>query len=87
MSRRDRSTDRQGRSYALISETKPGDWLEPDADFSCMKAGRARQVRLLRHDAVYSGLWIRCSCGRHHLDGQRKGNYYLGLYPSTKPKP
>lgn len=68
--------DKQGREYATIKDTKVGDLLEADGDFTCIIPHAIVEVA-----ADEEGLWVPCKEGRHHLHGQIEDNYYIGLYP------
>ena len=57
------STD--GRLWAKLSTTKPGDFLIADGGFDCIKEG----AKLLVHERD-GMLYVECTHGRHYLDGQ-----------------
>ncbi len=66
--------DSEGRPWARLSETKPGDYLEADASFTCMKPG-IHMVWL--ND---NGLCLVCDEGWHTLRGQAHDDALIGLY-------
>lgn len=63
-------------------EVRAGTVLQPDAGFTCMKAGTAKVVARDRH-----GLFVPCRCGKHYLDGQlsARGAWYVGLIRASYP--
>lgn len=73
--------DRQGRAYATVAQTKAGDVIEADADFTCIKKGA--KLTVVEQGGLLS---VPCRDGGHHLDGQIKGRgaraHYVGLYPT-----
>lgn len=71
-------TDAAGRAYATVEETKAGDYVEVDGDFTCIAKGARLPVQKDDNGELY----IECSGdgGRHFLDGQVNGGIYLGLY-------
>ena len=72
--------DLQGRRYLTFEEARAGRSVTLDGDFTCARKG---QRKLLRKSP--SGLWFRCDCGTHLLDGQEDfdgGRFYVGIYPS-----
>jgi len=74
----DRIADINGRPYAKLSELVPGDQLEADSGFTCLKDGE--RVKVIKdHDG---SLFIPCADGGHHLDGQADddGEHLIGLY-------
>lgn len=76
----DKTTDTAGRPYAKLSEIQPGDILEADGGFTCMKEGKREKV-IKDHDG---SLFIACDCGGHHLHGQADdGEHLIGLYRDT----
>lgn len=73
----DKTTYIAGRPYAKMSEIKPGDMLEADGGFICLKEGE--RVKVVK-DADGS-LFVPCKCGGHNLDGQADdGEHLIGLY-------
>ncbi len=71
--------DLKGRKYATVAATRAGDNLQADGDFTCISADA---ILTVAEDEL--GLYVPCSDGRHHLDGQivRNGTpHYMGLYP------
>ncbi len=72
------STD--GREWARLSKLKPGDKVEIDDGFTCNAAG----IYIVAGDA--RGLYIPCSEGGHHLDGQADdGEHCVGIWPAGAP--
>jgi hypothetical protein len=67
-----------------VADTKPGDVLEADGGFTCMKKGTRRIVQ-----RAADGLYIICSHGRHGLAGQLSDDstHYVGLYPVSRSQP
>jgi hypothetical protein len=55
--------------FAKLKSVKAGDILKTDGGFTCMPAGVLRKV----HADADGKLWIRCSDGKHYLDGQADG--------------
>lgn len=73
------TADTTGRAYAKLSQVQPGDVLESDGGFTCMKEG-ARQKVVKDHDG---SLFLPCDCGGHALAGQTDdGETLIGLYPA-----
>jgi hypothetical protein len=71
-------TDLQGRKYLTFAEAKAGRSVILDGDFTCAKRG-ARKILRKSH----RGLWFRCDCGKHYIEGQEDfdgGEFYVGLY-------
>lgn len=69
-------TDKQGRSYAKLSELKVGDTIELDGGFTCRQAGRAT-VKARPDGALY----FDCTDGGHALHGQADdGENLVGIY-------
>jgi len=61
-----------------ISEFKVGDMVVADAGFTCLDPGEHR----IEEDHV--GLYIRCQCGHHYLDGQVNGSgHIIGISPKA----
>jgi hypothetical protein len=78
-------TDIKGRKYLTFKQARAGIKVELDGDFTCARKG---SKKLLRKSP--NGLWFRCDCGSHLLDGQEEyngGKCYVGLYPSPRPRP
>lgn len=71
--------DKQGRTYARLSDLKPGDLVQVDAGFDCIPAGDLRNVRFDGH-APY----IQCTKGRHYLSSDSNTGEIVGVYPSSK---
>jgi len=69
-------TDLQGREYAKIKDVKEGNVLETDGHFTCMRKGEKNRV----YKDPNNELFLICDDGRHYLDGQKKDDYYLGMY-------
>lgn len=68
--------DNDGRPYAKLSLTKPGDMLIADAGFECILAWKSLEVK-----ADLQGLYVDCAEGKHYLDGQADdGEHLIGLY-------
>lgn len=72
------------KPFALVSEVKPGDYLTPDAGFSCLEEGLIYEVVEEK-----GALKIQCEAvNGHHLDGQISGEpgkeFYVGLYLAKK---
>lgn len=71
------TTDITGRPYAKLSELKPGDQLEADDGFTCLRDGD-RMTVTKDHDG---SLYVPCADGGHNLDGQADdGEHLIGLY-------
>lgn len=51
--------------FAKASDVKAGDTLVCDGGFTCMGHG----PRIVHEDA--GGLYVKCSDGKHYIDGQR----------------
>lgn len=73
-------TDTNGRPYLTFKQAKAGRSVRLDGGFHCVRnKGAARQLR-----KGPSGLWFKCACGTHLLDGQADfdgGQFYVGVYP------
>jgi hypothetical protein len=54
-------------TWVKASDVKAGDVIVADGGFDCLSAG-AHVV-----EADTTGLFVRCSSGTHHLDGQLNG--------------
>lgn len=82
--------DIDGRVYATLSTLKPGDILEADGGFTCLKEGEVCEVKLDSKEAyenksAAAGLYIECSAGEHFLCGQADdGEHCIGLYKLEK---
>jgi len=83
--------DNDGKAYALVSNTKAGDILVCDGDFTCLDAGACRDVKAFGDDENYPGeLYIDCDEGQHSLAGQVTKHdddaepYYIGLYHKSE---
>lgn len=77
--------DKQGRTYARLSELKEGDKIKVDGDFPCMEPWSEHTVHYHGEDilALRSRLYIDCKHGKHFLDGQlidNKSDYLNGIY-------
>ncbi len=87
-------TDINNKPYALLSQTKPGDYLIADdgfysdrningikgVEFHCIKPNRKCLVK--QHT---TGLYVTCAHGKHFLEGQLDYNDHdslIGFYPS-----
>lgn len=70
--------DLQGREYARIDQLKPGDVVQVDGDFTCMKPWSKSQVCIDDEGELY----LHCSEGRHDLSGQLidDSQYLMGVY-------
>ena len=78
----ERFCDNNGREYALIAETKEGDILQVDGNFTCIKGG---EIITVKKDCE-GRLYFKCDHGFHGLDGQEAekeghADFYVGLYP------
>lgn len=75
------TTDKNGRTYAKLSDVKPCDVLEADGGFDCLKPRQLEIVKVKENGSLY----IDCSYdGGHILDGQLDDEGYLiGLYPAV----
>jgi hypothetical protein len=76
--RRDTMLDLTGRPYALNGEIKPGDIIQVDDGFDCIKPWSKHIVR-------GQDMYIECELGEHYLDGQLmfdhiKEQFYVGIY-------
>lgn len=72
--------DREGRSYAKLSEVKAGDILETDEGFTCVPKGTHL---VMKHPQL--GYFINCTKGQHYIDGQADdGETLIGMYHVTK---
>ena len=69
-------SDTTGRFYVKIRDLKAGDVVQVDGDFTCIEPWEQCTIKA---DDV-GNLYIDCVEGRHYLDGQEEGDYYLGLY-------
>ena len=59
-----------------MDEVKVGDVLVADGGFTCIKEGEHVVV-----DSDEHGLFVPCSFGKHHLDGQRDTDKnYIGFF-------
>jgi len=73
-------TDLQGRPYLTFAQARAGVSVTLDGDFTCARKGARK---LLRKSS--DGLYFRCDCGAHLLDGQEDfggGKFYVGVYPA-----
>ncbi len=82
-------TDKNGRPYATVAETKVGDKLEADGGFTCIAEGAVLEVK---QDG--DGLYVECNGHGdfdaqadhgvaehpHLLSGQEESGIYIGLY-------
>ncbi len=70
--------DKQGFSYAILNRLTVGDTVTVDGDFTCIPAWAQRKVCSCK-----AGLYIRCTEGKHFLDGQivNRLGYLIGIYP------
>lgn len=57
--------DQDNRKYAYVHEVKKGTVLIADGGFTCMSEGSRYIV-----DVDDEGPYVRCSRGKHYLDGQ-----------------
>jgi hypothetical protein len=55
--------------FPKLADLKPGDVLRADGGFTCLSDGAVREV--MKDD---DGLYVQCSEGKHHLDGQEGAN-------------
>ena len=63
--------------YAELSEVRAGTKLRADGGFTCIPEG---QELVVQSDHDRSPLYVRCSEGRHFLDGQLNNDgEYVGL--------
>lgn len=68
--------DKQGRSYAKLSELREGATVQVDGDFTCLKPWTEHEVKI---DA--DGHYVDCADGEHHLNGQADdGEHCIGAY-------
>jgi hypothetical protein len=71
--------DKIGRRYAKVADVDIGSKLVVDDGFACIKPRTVRHVWGNR-----TGLFVKCRCGRHYLDGQiephANGAFYVGMY-------
>ncbi|HWT12265.1 MAG TPA: hypothetical protein VN231_05900 [Allosphingosinicella sp.] len=66
-------------AWAERAEVNPGDILIADGDFTCIDAGTRLTVE---RDLHSPDLYVRCSEGKHYLDGQLDDQgRYVGLFP------
>ncbi len=88
-------TDINNKPYALLSQTKPGDYLISDegfisddrnvdgiegVEFHCIKPNRKCLVKY--HE---TGLYVTCGKGKHFLEGQldfEDNDSLIGFYPN-----
>lgn len=69
--------DNAGRPYAKLSELRPGDVLETDCDFTCIRKG----ARLTVWQTPQGRLAVLCRSHGHYLDGQADdGEHVVGFY-------
>jgi hypothetical protein len=64
-----------GDAVTTIHDVQAGDNLQVDDGFTCMQAEDVRKVEA-DHDGK---LFVRCTDGRHFLDGQIDGETLVGL--------
>lgn len=76
--------DKQGRTYAKLSELKPSDQIMVDGDFDCLTPWSFHTV--YRDD---EGLHIGCAKGKHYLDGQlgADDDSLVGIYLALNIEP
>jgi hypothetical protein len=67
--------DRNGRTYAKLSDCRLGTKLEADGGFTCLLKG---SIVTIRFDSGFP--YFECISGRHYLSGQVDGEYLIGLY-------
>jgi hypothetical protein len=76
-------TDTNGRSYKLSTDLHPGDKVEVDAGFTCMKPGDLKEVKCGHNQDDF---YIECSEERHYLGGQLdyrdNTDALIGIYPA-----
>lgn len=84
--------DKLGREYARADNVKPGDTLQCDGGFTCLKENAKRVVKRRKGKLKggskeyakdsFARLYIDCRCGGHGLGGQLGDHGELvGLYP------
>jgi hypothetical protein len=73
--------DLQGNAYLLVSDATVGLEVQVDGDFTCIRPHARRVIK-----THAQGIWIRCTAGKHFLDGQLSddGTAYVGVY-KVKP--
>jgi hypothetical protein len=74
-------TDIQGRPWLTFEAAQAGRIVTFDGDFTCVRKGARRVL----HKSP-NGLYFRCKCGTHLLDGQVDfggGRFYVGVYPAS----
>lgn len=59
---------------ASKAQVKVGTKLRADGGFTCLRDGDELTV-----ESDDGGLFVRCSSGTHHLDGQLRRGRYIGL--------
>jgi hypothetical protein len=66
------------RQYAKVGWLREGDRIEIAYDFSCIKAGAIRTVKLTEDGRLY----FICHDGKHYLHGQisEDGSEYVGIF-------
>lgn len=72
-------TDMQGKPYLTFDQARAGRSVTFDGDFDCVRKSYRRRL----HKSP-NGLYFRCDCGTHLLDGQEDfggGRFYVGVYP------
>lgn len=72
-------TDKQRRAYLTFDQAQAGVVVTFDGDFTCVARGVRQELR-----KSPDGLYFRCNCGSHLLDGQEDfdgGRFYVGVYP------
>lgn len=79
--------DIHGRTYAKLSDLKPGMKLEADGNFTCLDEGEIVEVKV----GVQGKLYVPChnvedeeGVTQHYLEGQLDDythEYLIGLYP------
>jgi hypothetical protein len=64
--------------WISFEQVKEGQTIVADGGFTCMEAG----PKLV--EAGDHGLFVRCQCGQHYLDGQiDDGDEVVGFHPES----
>lgn len=69
-------------TFAKAHKVTTGSVIIADAGFTCIEPN----ARLVVHCAD-DGLYVKCSSGRHYLDGHLDNGNLVGFYPAPAPAP
>jgi hypothetical protein len=77
-----KSHDTSGVEWARLSQLKPGATVRADDGFTCIKDGAVLVVGIDDRGSLF----VPCSDGEHHLDGQcDDGDHCIGLQVVSEP--